>query len=261
MEAKSNPQERVYNYSTSCFFRKTKEAFGGLSNMASGFPIVINNTNILSSEALYQALRFPLLPELQRKIINEKSPMSAKMVSKPYRLTNSREDWDSVRVEIMYWCLKIKLAQNFESFGKLLESTGDKPIVEDSNKDRFWGAVKEKDDETSLRGVNALGRLLMKLREEYYSDSRYDLLKVEPLNISNFLLFEKPIEIVDERPKFLFMLSKKWNLQFDNYSYQKDISLPTNSNVLKEPKAVKQKGKKIKRKVSVNNIIQTELPF
>ena len=36
---------------------KTKEVFGGLSNMASGYPLQINGVCILTTEALYQACR------------------------------------------------------------------------------------------------------------------------------------------------------------------------------------------------------------
>ena len=59
MDVVSKYQERTYRYDEVCAFRKTKEAFGALSNMASGFPIRINGTFILTSEALYQACRFP----------------------------------------------------------------------------------------------------------------------------------------------------------------------------------------------------------
>lgn len=211
MKGQPNGQERTYDYSDSCIFRKTKEIYGGLSNMASGFPIRINNKSILTSEALYQACRFPHLRSVQEKIIAERSPMTAKMVSKPFR-SDSRLDWDNVRVDVMYWCLRVKLAQNFEKFGQLLETTYDKPIVEDSSKDAFWGAIHDKDNHTKLKGVNALGRLLMKLRQEYNSEKRFDLLLVEPLNISNFFLFDEQIQIIDERRSFVYALCKKWNL-------------------------------------------------
>ncbi|RYG21198.1 MAG: NADAR family protein, partial [Chitinophagaceae bacterium] len=81
------------------------------------------------------------MPDVQRKIINERSPMTAKMVGKPFRI-DTRLDWDNIRIDIMYWCLRVKLAQNFVSFGQILESTFNKQIVEDSNKDPFWGAIK-----------------------------------------------------------------------------------------------------------------------
>lgn len=189
----ANMQTRTY-YRTDCIvFKKTKEAFGGLSNMAGGFPVKINDISILTSEALYQACRFPRLPDVQELIITQKSPMAAKMVVKPHR-KDSRSDWDTVRVKIMRWCLRVKLACNWYEFGELLHATGDKPIVEVSRKDRFWGAVVE-DDET-LVGNNVLGRLLMELREELKSEAIGDLEIIKPLPIDEFLLYQKPIPTV-----------------------------------------------------------------
>ena len=208
----SKYQERIYNASEIVFFKKTKEAFGGLSNMAAGFPLEINGVPMLTSEALYQACRFPHLPEVQQLIIKEKSPMTAKMVGKPYR-SQSREDFDDVKVDIMRWCLRVKLAQNFVEFGKLFLSTKNKPIVEDSHKDAFWGAVRDKKDENILRGVNALGRLLMQLREQYLENPySWKLVYVEPLKIPNFKLFGEHIGIVDEREKFVNLVAKQYGL-------------------------------------------------
>lgn len=87
-----NPKEetRIYKFNECISFRKTSEKYGGLSNMASGYPIVINGIYIKSSEALYQAMRFPHLPEVQMIIINESSPMTAKMKSKKISFTNER---------------------------------------------------------------------------------------------------------------------------------------------------------------------------
>ncbi|MFN9866243.1 MAG: DUF1768 domain-containing protein, partial [Pseudanabaena sp.] len=87
------PESRTYNRLECITFRKTAEKFGGLSNMAGGYLLNVNGVKILTSEALYQACRFPHLPEVQRLIIAERSPMTAKMKSKPYR-DNSRVDWD-----------------------------------------------------------------------------------------------------------------------------------------------------------------------
>ncbi|MFK7797933.1 MAG: NADAR family protein [Aureispira sp.] len=202
---------REYKANQVVSFRKTKEAFGGLSNMCSGYPLNINGHKILTSEAIYQACRFPDLPNIQQIIINERSPMTAKMKSKPHRI-NTRADWDSTRIVIMRWALQVKLAQNFLKFGKLLEETHPKQIVEDSRKDKFWGAVRDKNDENSLIGVNALGRLLMELRQKYMSENRYDLLIVQPLHIDNFKLFGEPIKRVDERINFVNSLIKGWKL-------------------------------------------------
>ena len=187
-------QTRTYTRDQSITFRKTAEAFGGLSNMAPGYQLRVNGIRILTSEALYQACRFPHLPEVQRMILNEYSPMTAKMKSKPFR-SDSRADWNWVRVKIMRWCLRVKLAQHWQNFGNLLLSTGNKPIVEESRKDDFWGA-KIRDDQT-LVGRNALGRLLMELREELKLDANETLRFVEPLAIPDFLLMERLIEPVD----------------------------------------------------------------
>ena len=188
-------QTRSYGRADSVVFLRTRERFGGLSNMAGGFPLRVNGIRILSSEALYQACRFPHMPEVQGLIIGQRSPMTAKMKSKPYR-DASRPDWQRVRVSVMRWALRVKLAQNWEVFSRLLLSTGDRPIVEESRKDAFWGAKPV--DERTLVGMNVLGRLLMELREEVKAGRRGDLQRVEPLAIPNFLLAGRPIETIAE---------------------------------------------------------------
>ena len=161
--------------------------------MAGGYPLRVNGVRLLTSEALYQACRFPHLPDVQRLIIEQRSPMTAKMKSKPHR-RNSRPDWDQVRVKIMRWCLRVKLAQNWRAFSELLLETGDRPIVEESRKDDFWGAKPS--EERLLIGMNVLGRLLMELREAVKNESRDLLLRVEPISIPDFLLGGHAIDAV-----------------------------------------------------------------
>jgi type I restriction enzyme S subunit len=92
----------------------------------------------------------------------------------------------------MRWCLRVKLAQNWAKFSELLLATGDRPIVEESRKDHFWGAKPA--DAQTLIGINVLGRLLMELREEVkQSEDPKILLRVEPLLIPDFLLYSQPI--------------------------------------------------------------------
>jgi len=177
---------------------KTREAFGGLSNMASGYPLEINGVRILTTEALYQACRFPHLPDVQLEIIGQHSPMTAKMKSKPYR-KDSRPDWDEVRYKIMRWCLRVKLAQNHEEFGRLLLATHDQPIVEQSRKDDYWGAKLADGVGETLIGQNILGRLLMELREKLKEDSEGTLRTVPAPGIPDFLLLGKPIGTVIAR--------------------------------------------------------------
>ncbi len=171
----------------------THERFGGLSNMASGFPLSINGVRIPTSEALYQACRFPHLPNVQRIIIGQRSPMTAKMKSKPYR-NQTRADWDSVRVQVMDWCLRVKLAQHWDAFSRLLLSTEEKPIVEESRKDDFWGAKAQ--DMATLVGTNVLGQLLMNLRRELKQESHILLKTVSPPPLRDFMLIGKPIGVV-----------------------------------------------------------------
>ena len=186
-------QTRTYDRASSIVFLKTDAPFGGLSNMAGGFPLWVNGIRALTSEALYQACRFPHLPEVQSLIIEQKSPMAAKMKSKPYR-HDSRPDWAKARVKIMRWCLRVKLAQNWHAFSELLLETGERPIVEESLKDAFWRAKAT--DNGTLVGMNVLGRLLMELREAVRVEERESLMSVQPLAIPNFLLGGRPIEIV-----------------------------------------------------------------
>src|SRR5262245_52754392 len=134
------PEPRTYLRAECVVFRKTNEAFGGLSNMAPGFPVRINGVLVYTIEALYQACRYPHRPEIQQLIIGQHSPMTAKMVSKPYR-KDSRQDWNRVRVKVMRWCLRVKLAQHLSKFSQILLATEARPIVEDSRKDDFWGAI------------------------------------------------------------------------------------------------------------------------
>jgi type I restriction enzyme S subunit len=190
-------QLHTYPVETSVVFRKTNEPFGGLSNMAPGFPLRVTEVTIPTSEALYQACRFPHDPVLQQMIIDQRSPMTAKMKSKPFR-SSSRPDWEDVCVDVMRWCLQVKLAQHQLTFGALLATTGERPIVEESRRDRFWGATFDA-DRGALVGANVLGQLLMELRE-VLSTKAFDT--VEPPGVPGMRLLGKPVERVsaDETP-------------------------------------------------------------
>ena len=183
-------QMRSYDAENCIAFRKTNEIFGGLSNMAPGFPIEISGTKILTAEALYQACRFPRYPALQHDIIAQRSPMYAKDLSRRYRRL-TRPDWEDVRVKVMRWSLRAKLLCNWDKFGELLKSTGTKIIVEDSSRDIFWGAEKKG---STYMGINALGRLLMELRAQYLKLEAQNYIQLFPLSIPDFNLFGQPIQ-------------------------------------------------------------------
>ena len=184
-------QLRRYDPKGAAVFRIVRERWGGLSNFGA-YRLEVNGVAIPTSEALYQACRFPAEPELQRLVIAQPNPMAAKMEANAasYR---TRADWFGINVRLMRWVLRVKLACNYESFGQLLDSAGEMPIVEHSRRDVFWGARYEGSE---LVGVNALGRLLMELREQLREDERGALRRVSPPDIPEFLLYGEPIGIV-----------------------------------------------------------------
>ncbi|WP_051336286.1 NADAR family protein [Aquimarina latercula] len=182
--------EREYIKNQVIVFKSTKTKFGGLSNMAGGYSIRVNDVIIPSAEALYQACRYPLFPAAQQEIIEQNSPMTAKMISRKY-LKYTRQDWEEVKYSIMYWVLKVKLSQNFDKFSQILRNTENKAIVELSSKDKDWAAVEV--EKNQLIGKNALGRLLMQLREEYIFNSNC-IECVQPIDIVGFLLYGSQIE-------------------------------------------------------------------
>jgi len=190
-----------FRRSNSVVFRATKDEWGGLSNMAAGYPLVINGHLFRTSEALYQAFRYAedrsedgeLIQELIRR---EKSPMAAKMVSKKY-YPLTRDDWDFTRVKIMDWCLRAKLLAHWDKFSALLLSTGSLPIVEESHKDRFWGAVAVRGSEDELEGENVLGTLLSRLRTHVIAGERPNL---QDLPVTGMVILGSPPTQVEPGP-------------------------------------------------------------
>ena len=190
-EKEMNLEIKYYARDKVASFRKAKDQFGGFSNMAGGYPMIINGHTIHSSEAIYQACKFPHMPDLQKKILEEKSGFTAKLVQKPYK-DNTRKDWDRIKVDVMDWAIRIKLMQNYDKMIKLFQDSESKEIVEDSSKDAYWGAIPTENDKT-LIGVNMLGQVLMKIREDVLK-SKFNVIK--PLKFDNFLLYNNLIDEV-----------------------------------------------------------------
>lgn len=200
-----NFSQREYRTNEVVTFAKTDGKFGGLSNMAPGYTLFVNEINIQSAEILYQACRYPLFPQIQEEIILTKNPMDGKKVSRKYS-KYSRQDWDTVKFRVMKWCLEVKLIQNYKKFSELLKSTGDRAIVEYSANDSLWGACPKTTD--SLIGVNALGRLLMELREKVRSSTLTPQSSIAPLNIPAFLLFNQNISEIYNDDYFIHDLDE-----------------------------------------------------
>lgn len=157
---------RRYNKKECITFKSTSGKYGALSNMAPGFPVTINDVHIRNVELLYQALRYPSYPDIQKKIISFSSPIAAKQFARKY-IEKTRSDWNIQRFKIMKFCIELKLHQNKELFSQALLSTKNLSIVEFTSEDKVWGATDEGDH---YSGTNALGRLLMELRDNIKND-------------------------------------------------------------------------------------------
>lgn len=188
---------REYRIATSAVFSSTTGPFGALSNMARGFPVVVQRMTIPSIEALYQALRFPDNPEIQKDVIRTENAWLAKRIARQAE-RYTRSDWFRVRVRIMRWCLRLKLGHHPERFGSVLISTGQVPIVERSARDAFWGAGLQRSG--TLVGVNALGRLLMELREEFIDGEPDAFRMVPPPDVPKFILGAEVIGALECAP-------------------------------------------------------------
>jgi len=152
---------------------KVKEESGWLSCM-SAYPISFQGTQYKTCEALFQVLRFKMYPNIQKEIINQKSPMGAKMKARKNRdKLNRGVKWDEAPSDIplMKKCLKLKLKQHPELKDKLI-ATGNAKIIEDCTTHdresaRFWGAVKK---DGKWEGKNVFGKLWMEIRKELINE-------------------------------------------------------------------------------------------
>ena len=176
--------ERRYNKDEVVVFSKTTMPFGGLSNMAAKYSVFVNEIEIPFIENLYQACRYPLYPKIQEEILSQTNPVAAKKCSRK-NIEYTRKDWEKVKYKIMYWCLQVKLIQNWDTFSELIKETQDKPIVEYSTRGDEWGASPEGNE---FVGINAQGRLLMALRRDYILNERKPEYIIPP-RIPGFLLY------------------------------------------------------------------------
>ena len=111
---------------------------------------------------MYQAAKFRASPDIQTRIAGASSARNAADMG---RDTNNRPDadWNDRRIDAMRWVIRMKREANPELVDGLLQKSGDRPIVEHSRHDSFWGARPEGG---KLVGQNILGRLWMELRQQ-----------------------------------------------------------------------------------------------
>jgi N-glycosidase YbiA len=156
-------------------FYGMKDQFSFLSNFYAS-PIVVEGVAYLSVEQCHQALK-TLVPEERDEIMGSISPADAKKLG---RACTVRSDWEApvgepalhkmftdehgvlvlaTKDHIMYAALVAKYTQVKTLRNKLL-ATGQKPLVEASPTDYYWGEGMDG------KGQNKLGRMLMMIRSK-----------------------------------------------------------------------------------------------
>lgn len=157
------------------FFYKTWDPYGAFSNF-SPHPIRMldDDGNYLtwsSVEHYYQAQKFVgLKNQAARDCVEEikfaKSPEEAARMGRTLQRQCPdlvRDDWESVKIDVMYKALKCKFSI-YPHLSSMLLSTAGSVLVEASPHDLFWGGGREGE------GLNYLGRLLMQLRSDFLGE-------------------------------------------------------------------------------------------
>ena len=136
-----------------CFYR-VQDPYGAFSNF-SPHPFQLKGRVWPTSEHYFQAQKFPDT-EHEEAIRLEPSPMIAARMGRA-RSRPLRKDWEQVKEDIMREALRAKFTQHTE-LRDLLLGTGNRPLIEHTTNDRYWG------DGGDGTGKNRLGALLVELR-------------------------------------------------------------------------------------------------
>lgn len=104
-----------------------------------------------------------------RQILQYSHPRDQKAAGRKVRKFNSKT-WNSVKEDVVFEGNFHRFSQNPRDLKWLLD-TGDRMLVEASPNDRIWGiGMSHKDpritDESCWRGLNLLGKALMRVRDE-----------------------------------------------------------------------------------------------
>jgi ribA/ribD-fused uncharacterized protein len=134
------------------------------SNFTPCKPFIAEGITYYTVENFFQAMKTTNIKE--RRIIAALSPSEAKRYcSKRNKHFKLRSNWEQIKIKVMEFGLRKKFIPGTDDYDKLL-ATGKEEIVEWNNwHDNIWGScVCEK---CNKGGANDLGRLLMKIRDEF----------------------------------------------------------------------------------------------
>ena len=154
---------RIYATNDACCFRFSRAEWGAFSNFQPlAVAIVAGPWSFGTSEGLYQAAKFGTRPDIQRRIAEAPTAREAAAIGRTPGL-GIDPGWNAQRVDVMRWVLRMKREANQAELDAVLTATGDRPIVEVSTRDPWWGARPVADRH---EGRNVLGRLWMELRRQ-----------------------------------------------------------------------------------------------
>ena len=94
-------------------------------------------------------------PDIQLRIAQAPTPREAAAIGRTPGL-GIDPGWNPRRVDVMRWVLRIKREANRTQVDTVLAATGDRPIVDVSTRDLWWGARPVAD---RYEGRNVVGRL------------------------------------------------------------------------------------------------------
>jgi ribA/ribD-fused uncharacterized protein len=112
-----------------------------------------------TSEHAYQAAKCTS-PEGKEAIRLARSPLLAKEIANVQYKSAKDPEWEDKKVHVMEAILHAKLRQHGE-VAEALKQSGHEELAEDSPVDYFWGTGADGS------GKNVLGKLWMKIREEF----------------------------------------------------------------------------------------------
>ncbi|NCP98443.1 DUF1768 domain-containing protein [archaeon] len=229
---KLNYKEDILQTKNEIAFTKVSLPFGWMGNMAP-YSIVYECQTYKTTEALFQSLRFVEFDNVQKEIIAEKSPMSAKMVAKKYKHLLAETGYEVMGekdVKNMQLCIQLKLEQ-YPNLTQQLIDTGKAVIIEDCSSwprdsGLFWGAAYQNGNWV---GKNILGEILMDFRSKLQNNNKLIM------NIEELPKIKE--EVISKEYTFFFHLTSPFsNFHPARFEY-KDLTFISNEQFMMYSKA------------------------